>query len=573
MAQNDMFQGEIDPELVALLNAGQEIVGSQKKETMSDFSPIDTAGELEPLEEVKPEEGKRKETEPKAEEIKPIVEESVSPAAVEAFPEIIKRLEDIPHNGFSDPNYYKIVLSGEGDIAKRVHTILQKYINCEDMRDKGVFRQQLSTAYWDFISVVARKAAGRIPEPKKFLLRFGILHPTFLKPEVQAFFSRIVVNNDYSVSVYYLDEWFKAVGTGLVRNSSTDEVQIGNRNNNVRIQQLLEKAMGKRDGARGLLITKSRERQSMEQVMKGRVETMLKHSSLSDMPGVNACYTDAQKRTFGEVQELIKQLLKADREIDSFLRDYRQADADVKSLRDKVEEVGGDMEVDVQALDMEFGTIRQMAKMTIGRQGNHFPVLTSEYFRCGPGDVATRENVIDQLSWVERIDPGAFCRIYKNRLLRIVPIVILLPTYGDIGICWEPFDRHNRATSPGRIALPMYPKSLLLALLSAVADLRWQVAKEKASFYWMEEGLTGNYYQWFIAQKLKGDVKGYFIQDYITWITKESEGTQKLDKEIRGIFWRYMSFAQPIKEKLKARSPTYQELYQRDVNRSMSDGY
>ncbi|MDR2743178.1 MAG: hypothetical protein LBB98_13650, partial [Treponema sp.] len=288
---------------------------------------------------------------------------------------------------------------------------------------------------------------------------------------------------------------------------------------------------------------------------------------------VNVCYTEAQRRTLGELQELIKQLLKADRDLESFLKDYYQADEDVQTLREKVKEEGGAAEVDVQAVDTEFGTIRQMAKMTIGRQGNHFPVLTSEYFRCGPNDVASRENVISRLAWIESIDPEAFCRVYKNRLNRIVPFVVLLPTYGDTGVCWEPFDRYNRATSRGRIALPMYSKSLTVALLSAVADLRWQVAKEKASFYWMEEGLTGNYYQWFNAQKLKGDVKEYFIQDYTIWMIKESEGTQKLDKEIRGIFWRHMPFAQPVKEKLKARSFTYQELYQRDVNRSLSDGY
>jgi hypothetical protein len=214
-----------------------------------------------------------------------------------------------------------------------------------------------------------------------------------------------------------------------------------------------------------------------------------------------------------------------------------------------------------------------MTKMTIGRQGNHFPIITKEYFRCSPNDIAYRENVIAKLSWLESIDPEAFCRSYKNRLNRIVPFVVLLPSYGDMGICWEPFDRFNRATSRGRIAVPMYSKNLSLALLSAVADLRWQVAKEKASYYWMEEGITGNYYQWFTARKLKGDVKEYFIQDYIMWITKESEGTQKLDKEVRGMFWRFLPFSQPVKEKLKGRSYVYQELYQRDINRTMSDGY
>jgi hypothetical protein len=175
------------------------------------------------------------------------------------------------------------------------------------------------------------------------------------------------------------------------------------------------------------------------------------------------------------------------------------------------------------------------------------------------------------LTKIESIDPEVFCRAYKSKLNRIAPYVILIPSYGDTGVGWEPFDRFNRATSRGRIAVPMYPKNLTVAILAAVADLRWQVAKEKASFYWMEEGLTGNYYQWFAAQKLKGDVKEYFIQDYLMWMTKESEGTQKLHKEIRGIFWRYMPFSQDVKEKLKDRSFAYQELYQRDLNRAKSD--
>jgi hypothetical protein len=214
-----------------------------------------------------------------------------------------------------------------------------------------------------------------------------------------------------------------------------------------------------------------------------------------------------------------------------------------------------------------------MAKMTIGRQGNHFPVLTAEYYHSMPSEVATRENIIAMLARIESIDAEAFCRIYKNRLNRIVPYVLLIPTYGDMGFCWEPFDRYNRATSRGRIIIPMYPKNLYLAVLTAVADLRWQVAKEKASFYWMEEGLTGHYYQWFQAAKLKGDIKEYFIRDYIMWMTKEAEGIQKLEKDVRGTFWRYMPFTKAVKEKLKNRNLIYQELYQRDQNRLMSDGY
>jgi len=98
---------------------------------------------------------------------------------------------------------------------------------------------------------------------------------------------------------------------------------------------------------------------------------------------------------------------------------------------------------------------------------------------------------------VEAVDPGVFERTFKRQTNRIVPHVIIIACYGESGICWEPFERYNRATSRGRIAVPLFPKDLKNAVISALGDLRWQVAKEKAQHYWMEEGLTGNYYQWF----------------------------------------------------------------------------
>jgi hypothetical protein len=119
----------------------------------------------------------------------------------------------------------------------------------------------------------------------------------------------------------------------------------------------------------------------------------------------------------------------------------------------------------------------------------------------------------------------------------------------------------------------MYPKDLRTAVITAVGDLRWQVAKEKAQHYWMEEGLTGHYYEWFSNKKLRGDVKEYFIQDYVLWITKESTGMQKLEREVRAVFWRYMPFPQELKEQLKNRGFVYNELYKKDLNRAMSDGY
>jgi hypothetical protein len=542
----NMFQGEMDPEIAALLGTNTSAAPAAP-----DYSSLFN----EPLE---------LDDKPKEAELN---------LNAETFPEVTKRFEKTPNPVFSDPNYYKAALSSEGDAAQRVHTILQKYIGAKDPKDRSVYRQQVTTAYWDFLANVARKAPGKLPDYKKYLLRFNILHPTFLTPEHRELFARLVNNNELNQPVYYLDEWFKAVGTGVIRNSATDEVRVAKSNTQTRLQQLMEKAIGKRDGAMGLLKAKDEERSNMERILRERIKDITDHYPMDGIPYISSCYTDLQKKLFSETQELLKTLLKHDHDQEVFLKDYYQAETDVKTLETKIDEEGGPIQVDVKAVDTEFDTVRQMAKMTIGRQGNHFPILSGEYFRCGPNDLGYRENVISMLAKIESIDPEAFCRSYKNRLNRIIPYVVLIPCYGDLGICWEPFDRFNRATSRGRIALPMYPKNLMIAILSAVADLRWQVAKEKASYYWMEEGLTGNYYQWFQKMKLKGDLKETFIDDYILWMTKESEAIQKLDKEVRGIFWRHIPFSQAIKDKLRGRSYTYQDLYQRDINRSMSDGY
>ena len=232
MAENNTFQGEMDPEIAALL--GTSVAPKETGVDIPDFAHLFNDGEAEETEEAQ---GEAEETD-------------ITSAG---FPEVTKRLEEVPHKAFENPEYYKVALSNEGDIAKRVHTILQKYLNAKDPKDKGVFRQQFIPAYWEFLINVARRAPGKLPEPKKYLLRFGMLHPVFMNDELRSFFSKIVVENTLNQPVYYLDEWFKAVGTGVVRNSSTDEVRVAKSNKNTQLAGMLEKAKGKLDGAKVLI--------------------------------------------------------------------------------------------------------------------------------------------------------------------------------------------------------------------------------------------------------------------------------------------------------------------------------
>ena len=498
---------------------------------------------------------------------------------IKNFDKITEFFSNKPNEVFSDPNYYKAALSGENETSQRLHTLLSKYLSCQDPKDRTVYRQQMVNVYWEFVKSVAPKMTSTSTHlAKKMLVRFAVVLPTLFTSEQKELFSSVFVENETGEPIYYLDEWFKDIGAGRISISATDEARPqrktgapGEETN--RLQQLQSKNSGKLQTAENMLLSKESERGMVEAELKSRIEILCDHPVIPGLEPHRSAYTEAQKKLLTEINDRLRMLLKLDKDIVSHLNEFREAKEIDNSLSEKIAATGGITEVSTTDLQTELETVRQMAKMTVGRQGNHFPVFTREFFHCLPRQTGFRENVIDMLDWVESVDPGAFCRIHKNVSNRIVPFVILVPTYGDTGFCWEPFDRYNRVTSRGRIVVPMYPKSLQIAILTAVADLRWQVAKEKASYYWMEEGLTGQYYQWISAQKLKGDLKSFFINDYVLWMTKESEGVQRLDKEVRAIFWRHIPFAQDIKEKLKTRSLIYQELYQRDVNRSMSDGY
>ncbi|MBO4857422.1 MAG: hypothetical protein J5527_02775 [Treponema sp.] len=500
------------------------------------------------------------------------------------FDKIEQLVNDNPSDVFDDPKYYKTALSNENASAQRVHQVLSKYLTSQDPKDRAVYRQQIVTCYWELLRGMAPKMSDyNLPMPKKMLMRYGVLLPSLFKPETKTFFSKIFLENKENEPVLYVDEWFKEIASGRMKNSMTDEKKQPQKNltadeaataEQSRLMQLQSKNSGRLQTAENILGIKENERNMIEVEIRNRIENLFIHPPIIGMEPHTSCLSDSQRRLFSEISELMHRYTKNDKEMSKALEEFKEAKSVYDSVESKLSNGPAKIAtVDAGAVSAEFDTIRQMAKMTVGRRGNQFPIFTREFYHCTEKGTGTRENVISILSWIESIDPGVFLRIHKNVPNRIVPYVLLVPTYGDRGFCWEPFDRYNRVTSRGRIVVPMYPRDLTIAVLTAVADLRWQVAKEKASFYWMEEGLTGQYYQHYEQMKLKGDLKEYFIEDYILWMTKESIGVQRLERDVRGIFWRNMPFPKELKEDLRKRSLVYDELCKKDANREMSDGY
>ncbi len=540
-----MFQGDIDPEIADLVGIEDE----PQKNDIPDFGTLfgeeGEGVESEGLEEVD------------------LTRTSFDP---------VGKIEEEPKPYFTDKQFYQKALAGEGEPAKRLHAILSQFLTAQDPQERSMHRQKIIPAYWALLASYAAKLHSPLPLPKLVTMRFGALLPTVITREQRDMLSRVIGENGTGEPIHYIDEWLAAVAFGRVNSSAQDETKNSRRNEQQKVNSALEKLRGRYQADLNLLKTRLMEMEALEAVIKDQADALTRHDLLYQFDNMKAPLNPVQRQAISEINESLRKLGNVDREVS---RQYSELESVRKQLDDLAEKSpdGGQVLVDNKVVVEELNTIRQMAKLCVGRQGNHFPILMKQYFRPNIREIATRENVINVLSEVERFDPGLFLRTFKQQTNRIVPYVVLVPCFGDRGICWEPFERFNRSTSRGRLAIPMYPKELRSAIIAAAADLRWQVAKEKAQHYWMEEGLTGWYYQWFTEKRSKGDVREAFISDYILWITKETEGTQKLDREVRSIFWRYLPFPQDIKDALKNRGFVYAELCKKDMNRSLSDGY
>ncbi|MCL2294925.1 MAG: hypothetical protein FWC36_08695 [Spirochaetes bacterium] len=492
----------------------------------------------------------------------------------EKFVEITKFEQD-PKPYFNDKDYYKIALSGEGEISQKVHSLLSDFLKITDPKEKLTYRERFIVAYWQLAASIAGKCGKPLPVPKKMLLRFGVLLQTLINKDQRLMLSSVIEDNDTGEPIFYVDEWLSKIAAGEINPSVTDETKKSKVGKLARkINSALEKERGYNQSLSALMKNKASAIKDTEALILEKAASIRKHDRISKYENISAPYSTEQKSFLNEIQELSKKLLQYDKELSYTIENLENSLEKVKALEQKAKEEGAEeAAVDSQVLVEELMSLRQMIKMTIGRKGNHFPVLMQQYMKSHIKDIATRENVITILAEIEKIDPGLFKRTFKRQTNRIVPYTILLPSYGEVGVCWEPYEKFNRATGRGRIGIPIFSKELKNAIIYAMGDLRWQIAKETASYYWMEEGLTGRYYQWYTAKKMRGDVKEAFINDYFLWITKEADGMQKLDKEVRGIFWRNIPFPQELKDKLRNRGFFYNELYKKDMNIAMSDGY
>ena len=335
-----------------------------------------------------------------------------------AFAPIEKIFEETPSDIFNDSSYYKTALTGEDNSAQRVHAVLTKYLKCADPKDRAVYRQQMVTAYWElFRSVAPKMGDDFVPISKRMLLRFGVLLPSLFTAEQKLLFSKAILENNTGEPVFYLDEWFKEIARGNLSLSATDESRPQHKNladgqvdtvEQQRLMQLQSKNSGKLQSAESLLSIKENERSMLELELKNRVEMLLEHQPLIGFEPHKTPYSETQKKLFSEISDRLRQLSKNDKELSSYLREYQESKKVYDSVQEKLARGPQIVQINKGEIETEMTTVRQMVKMSVGRQGNQFPIFSREFFHCLPKETGFRENVISTLAWIESIDPGAF---------------------------------------------------------------------------------------------------------------------------------------------------------------------
>jgi len=487
------------------------------------------------------------------------------------------------------PNsFLRSVLEGENEeVVEKLLEFKQLYENETDKDKKVMYKERFTTAFWELYSEILLKIGtvwfDNVPLQKRLFIRFGILDLKYLTVEDQEMIKSVPtkkINTDDDVynSIYYVDEWISEIGKGNIEVSVTDEVPRKKKKEGVNVveKEKYERKKGLLEAELSSLREAFRKRQLLEETVYNSIKKVYDFSRMFDEiteDNYSVNYTENEESTLASSIDQIREILRMNKEINLSKQKVDKLLEEIKALEVTTDDNGSDeaYNVDESGIKTEIQTIRQMIKMCVGRQGNHFPALVSSMIPRSHLKPNFRENADQYIKDILKIDPTIFERKTRASVLQIVPYILLTPGYGNYGICWEPFNKYNKVSSKGRLAVPIFAKNPRDVVVMAFGDFRWNMAKELAGYHWMEEGITGDYFQYHQSIKWKGDLRSKFIYDYYLWITKESEGIQKLEKEVRRIFWFKIPFPDKLKEELSKKGYYYQDLYKKDEAKKLSE--
>lgn len=238
-------------------------------------------------------------------------------------------------------------------------------------------------------------------------------------------------------------------------------------------------------------------------------------------------------------------------------------------------------------------------KLTSGSPITAFPILTKFHIMQDlEKSLVTRERLSQALDQLLAVDYSAFHReiilndeqrkIFKEFVqVAVIPNMIVLPSIGTKIMMWQELALMRRKDSPGRLAVPVFATGdLFTMLIEAVGAFRWELLKTILGPDWNDiskSSMTSDYMDYIqfykknrelsdeVKEKLSAEFKRFrddrskFVNDYVQWIKFESQGAMKLNRVVRGIFYRHVPFSKPVRDVL-CTQPAFLEFHNRFTN-------
>ena len=232
-------------------------------------------------------------------------------------------------------------------------------------------------------------------------------------------------------------------------------------------------------------------------------------------------------------------------------------------------------------------------KITFGRVSTFCPVFCEENILKDLKECVVKSgSVRRKLNAVKNVDYSAFYRetlalgdgdIMSREHIHVekLPDFVLMPNAGVRGIMWQEIEGKVR-TTPSRMFISiLHMEDLQNTIIRMTGEFRWELCKRVQGVRWndvTDPSLTSlycDYVQFYrknnllspemkekvklSLQRCRNSFKEMFVQDYITYILYEGNGSPRLNKVARQILFEFCPPDAKGIERL-SKNPTYMEL-------------
>lgn len=379
---------------------------------------------------------------------------------------------------------------------------------------------------------------------EKLLVNFGVMDPRLINNAgiVQTLLDeQSAAASGGSFEVYYLNEWLDKIGNGRIPLTS-ETAQTKRKAATEEEQERIKKKVDALEKELGNFVIKENNDYS---ILRAAYNSYKPEGSPEEKMKIARLIREKALHLEHSLKEQVTKTL----ELETLYRRDPDAKADAsdslistqfkerhRKIRDEI--------------DVVITVIRSCAAR--GGMVRNTPVIIDKWF---PNEsrimLNTKAFAQEKLMTFEALDPTIF---QDKNGKRTAPRVLILPGVG-VGMSWN-----------DRIMLPLFSSPMLtpeVSLLKTLGGYRW--FKTTMSRNWKDlPGELGSQYQLLYPDKTFTSLEKSFLEDYVTWMTREAQGFQVLSNEVRNLFWKKVPFAKDIKDQLAKRSTIYQKLWLKD---------